>query len=401
MTADINRVAVEYLGAEYFQDPYSVHARLRAERPVTPVVMPGGTPAWLITGFAEARAALADPRLRKRMPGWHPPPDSIFAALDVHMLNSDPPDHGRLRRLVSKAFTPRRVERLRPRVTAITEGLLDDLSGHGARSETDLLASFAFPLPITVICELLGVPASDRDDFRAWSATVVSDTASPAVFGEHATAMIRYFLALLAGKRREPADDLLSALLAARDSGDRLSENELVSMAFLLLVAGHETTVNLIASGMLALMLNPAEFGRLRADPALIGAAVEELLRYVNPVNNATLRCAAEPVEIGGVRIGRGDPVLVSLSGANRDPARFGDPDRLDLARDGSGHLAFGHGIHYCLGAPLARLEAEIAFAGLLTRFGSVQLAVPVSSLRWRPSTLIHGLEALPVRLAP
>jgi cytochrome P450 len=401
MTADINRVAVEYLGAEYFQDPYSVHARLRAERPVTPVVMPGGTPAWLITGYAEARAALADQRLRKRMPGWHPPPDSIFAALDVHMLNSDPPDHGRLRRLVNKAFTPRRVEQLRPRVTAITEGLLDDLSGHGARSEADLLASFAFPLPITVICELLGVPAGDRDDFRAWSATVVSDTASPAVFGEHATAMIRYFLALLAVKRREPADDLLSALLTARDSGDRLSENELVSMAFLLLVAGHETTVNLIASGMLALMLNPAELGRLRADPALIAAAVEELLRYVNPVNNATFRCAAEPVEIGGVRIGRGDPVLVSLSGANRDPARFGDPDRLDLARDGSGHLAFGHGIHYCLGAPLARLEAEIAFAGLLARFGSIQLAVPVSSLRWRPSTLIHGLEALPVRLAP
>jgi len=401
MTADINRVAVEYLGAEYFQDPYSVHVRLRAERPVTPVVMPGGTPAWLITGYAEARAALTDPRLRKRMPGWHPPPDSIFAALDVHMLNSDPPDHGRLRRLVNKAFTPRRVERLRPRVTAITEGLLDDLSGQGARSEADLLGSFAFPLPITVICELLGVPASDRDDFRAWSATVVSETASPAVFGEHATAMIRYFLALLAGKRREPADDLLSALLAARDSGDRLSENELVSMAFLLLVAGHETTVNLIASGMLALMLDPAEFGRLRADPALIGAAVEELLRYVNPVNNATFRCAAEPVEIGGVRIGRGDPVLVSLSGANRDPARFGDPDRLDLVRDGSGHLAFGHGIHYCLGAPLARLEAEIAFASLLARFGSIQLAVPVSSLRWRPSTLIHGLEALPVRLAP
>jgi cytochrome P450 len=401
MTADINPVAVEHLGAEYFQDPYSVHARLRAERPVTPVVMPGGMAAWLITGYAEARAALADPRLRKRMPGWHLPPDSIFAALDVHMLNSDPPDHERLRRLVNKAFTPRRVERLRPRITAITGGLLDDLSGQGTWPEADLLASFAFPLPITVICELLGVPAGDRDDFRAWSATVVSDTASPDVAQEHATAMIGYFLALLAGKRRERADDLLSALLSARDSGDRLSENELVSMAFLLLVAGHETTVNLIASGMLALLLNPAEFGRLRADPALIGAAVEELLRYVSPVNNATFRWAAEPVEIGGARISRGDLVLVSLSGANRDPSRFGDPGRLDLGRDGAGHLAFGHGIHYCLGAPLARLEAEIAFAGLLTRFGSMRLAVPASSLRWRPSTLIHGLEALPVRLVP
>ena len=394
-------IASERLGADYFADPYSVHARLRARRPVTPVVLPGGPGAWLITGYAQARAALADPRLSKHMPGWHPEPDSIFAALDLHMLNSDPPDHERLRKLVNKAFTARRVERLRPRITAITAGLLDDISAGGVPPKVDLLASFAFPLPITVICELLGVPAGDRDDFRTWSATIVANTAAPGVFQAHATAMVRYFRALLAAKRREPADDLLSALIAARDDEDSLSENELVSMAFLLLVAGHETTVNLIASGVLALLLNPAELARLRAEPALIGAAVEELLRYVNPVNHTTFRCAAEPVEIGGVRINRGDPVIVALSGANRDPARFGDPDRLDLGRDSAGHLAFGYGIHYCLGAPLARLEAEIAISGLLARFGSIGLAVPAASLRWRPSTLIHGLESLPVRLAP
>ena len=391
-------LAVERLGADYFADPYAVHARLRAQRPVTPVVMPGGPGAWLITGYAEARAALADPRLSKHMPGWHPEPDSIFAALDLHMLNSDPPDHERLRKLVNKAFTARRVQRLRPRISAITAGLLEDMS---TRTEADLLASFAFPLPITVICELLGIPAGDRDDFRTWSATIVSNAAAPEVFQAHATAMARYFVALLAAKRREPGDDLLSALIAARDEEDSLSENELVSMAFLLLVAGHETTVNLIASGVLALLLNPAELARLRAEPALIGGAVEELLRYVNPVNHTTFRCAAEPMEIGGVRIGRGDPVLVALSGANRDPARFGDPDRLDLGRDSAGHLAFGHGIHYCLGAPLARLEAEIAVSALLARFGSISLAVPAESLRWRPSTLIHGLESLPVRLGP
>jgi len=391
-------LAVERLGADYFADPYSVHARLRARRPVTPVVLPGGMGTWLITGYAEARAALADPRLSKHMPGWHPEPDSIFAALDLHMLNSDPPDHERLRKLVNKAFTARRVQRLRPRITAITAGLLEDMS---TRTEADLLASFAFPLPITVICELLGIPAGDRDDFRTWSATIVSNAAAPEVFQAHATAMARYFVALLAAKRREPGDDLLSALIAARDEEDSLSENELVSMAFLLLVAGHETTVNLIASGVLALLLNPAELARLRAEPALIGGAVEELLRYVNPVNHTTFRCAAEPVEIGGVRISRGDPVLVALSGANRDPARFGDPDRLDLGRDSAGHLAFGHGIHYCLGAPLARLEAEIAVSALLARFGSISLAVPAESLRWRPSTLIHGLESLPVRLGP
>src|SRR5689334_17500877 len=392
-------LAAEHLGAGYYSDPYSAHARLRARCPVAPVILPGGdAPAWLITGYAEARAALADPRLRKSMPGWAPEPGSVFAVLEQHMLNSDPPDHGRLRRLVNKAFTARHIERLRPRISAITAGLLDALP---ARSEVDLLASFAFPLPITVICELLGIPTSERDDFREWSTTVVSNTATPDVMYAHATAMVGYFRALLAAKRREPTDDLLSALITARDEEDSLSENELVSMAFLLLVAGHETTVNLIASGVLALLLNPAELARLRAEPELISGAVEELLRFVSPVNHTTFRCAAEPVEIGGVRISRGDPVLIALSGANRDPVRFGDPGRLDLGRDSAGHLAFGHGIHYCLGAPLARLEAEIAISALLSRFGSISLAVPAASLRWRPSTLIHGLESLPVRLAP
>jgi cytochrome P450 len=395
MTA--RKLATERLGAGYYSDPYSVHARLRTRCPVAPVVLPGGdAPAWLITGYAEARAALADPRLHKSMPGWGPEPGSVFALLERHMLNSDPPDHGRLRRLVNKAFTARRVERLRPRIELIAAGLLDDLP---ARSEVDLLASFAFPLPITVICELLGVPTGAQDDFREWSTTVVSNTAPPDVMIAHATAMAGYFRELLAAKRREPADDLLSALIAARDLQDSLSEDELVSMAFLLLVAGHETTVNLIASGVLALLLNPGELGRLRADPSLTGDAVEELLRYVAPVSHATFRCAAEPVELGGVRIGPGDAVFVALSGANRDPARFGDPEELDLGRDSSGHLAFGHGIHYCVGAPLARLEAEIAFRGLLERFSGIQLAVPPESLRWRPSSLIHGLESLPVLL--
>jgi RND superfamily putative drug exporter len=394
--APMDQETVEHLGAEYFQDPYSVHARLRAQQPVSAVIMPGGTPAWLVTGYAEARAALADPRLRKNARGWHPDPDSMYAALDGHMLNSDPPDHERLRRLVNKAFTVRRVERLRPRITAITAGLLDAMS---AEREVDLLASFAFPLPITVICELLGIPVADRDDFRRWSATIVSNTAPLEVFQADATAMVSYFMALLAAKRQQPADDLLSALISARDSGDSLRENELLSMMFLLLVAGHETTVNLIASGMLALLLNPGELSRLRADPSLLGGAVEELLRSVSPVNHATFRFAAEPVEIGGAHIDAGEPVVIALSSANQDPSRYADPGRLDLGRDSSGHLAFGHGIHYCLGAPLARLEAEIAFGALLERFGSMRLAVAAESLRWRPSTLIHGLEALPVQL--
>jgi cytochrome P450 len=396
MTA--RELAVEHLGDEYYSDPYSVHARLRASRPVTPVVLPGGMPAWLITGYAEARAALADPRLRKNMPDWQREPGTISGVLGLHMLDSDPPDHGRLRRLVNKAFTARRVDGLRPRITAITAALLDDLAG---RREVDLLAAFAFPLPLTVICELLGVPVADQDDFRAWTATAVADTSPAELARAHAEAMTSYLVELIAAKRREPADDLLSALITARDDADGLAESELVSMIFLLLVAGHETTVNLIASGTLALLLNPRELDRLRADMSAIGGAVEELLRYVAPVSNATFRCAAEPVDLGGVRIGRGDPVFVALSGANRDPARFGDPERLDLGRENPGHLAFGHGIHFCVGAPLARLEAEIAFTGLLGRFARLELAVPPESLRWRPSTLIHGLESLPVRLEP
>ena len=389
---------VEHLGADYFQDPHSVHARLRAQRPVSAVVMPGGWPAWLVAGYAEARAALADPRLRKTTPDWQP--DPMFAALERHMLNSDPPDHERLRRLVNKAFTARRVERLRPRITSITAELLDAMPTQG---EVDLLASFAFPLPITVICELLGIPVADRDDFRRWSATTLSDTATAEQVQADAAAMISYFRALLTVKRQQPADDLLSALILARDEGDRLDENELLSMMFLLLVAGHETTVNLIASGTLALLLNPGELSRLRADPSLLDGAVEELLRSVSPVNHATFRFAAEPVEIGGAHISPGEVIVIALSSANRDPSRYADPDpdQLDLGRDSSGHLAFGHGIHYCLGAPLARLEAEIAFGALLQRFGSIRLAVPAESLRWRPSTLIHGLEALPVRLLP
>lgn len=398
---------VTELPVDYFQDPLKYFARMREKRPVTPVTMPEGNRAWMITRYAEVRAALADPRLAKDWVGKLKPadftPDPVTGYLSRHLLSLDPPDHTRLRRLVVKAFTARRIAGLRPRIEEITASLLDAMDGRfaGGEESLDLIEAFAFPLPITVICELLGVPVADRDDFRTWSATAVSDTASLELSRAHASALIHYFTALLAAKRHEPADDLLSALISARDEGDRLSENELVAMAFLLLVAGHETTVNLIGNGVLALLLNRAELARLRADPSLTGGAVEELLRYVNPVNNATFRFAAEPVEIGGVHIRRGDLVLVALSSANRDPSRFGALDLLDLGRDASGHLAFGHGIHYCLGAPLARLEAEIAFSHLLARFGSMRLAVPAESLRWRPSILIHGLESLPVRLFP
>ncbi len=391
------------LGPEYIQDPHSVHDWLRADHPVAEVQMPDGMRAWLVTRYADVRAALADPRLVKDFrklfdsdpPEWQSAAEFVLAG---HMLNLDPPDHERLRRLVNKAFTSRRVEQLRPRVAEITASLLDALSGV---AEADLLAAFAFPLPVIVISELLGVPAEDRDDFRAWSAAAVSSADDAAEITGAAEAMIEYFTALLAAKRAAPADDLLSALLQAQEAGDRLSEVELLAMTFLLLVAGHETTVNLIASGTLALLLNPAQRDRLLADRSLLPGAVEELVRYVSPVNNATARFTIAPTEIAGVTIPPGEVVLVALSSANRDPARYASPDTLDLTRDTSGHLAFGHGIHYCVGAPLARMEAVIALGALLDRFPAMTLAVPPESLRWRFSTLIRGLETLPVRLRP
>ncbi|HEX3957160.1 MAG TPA: cytochrome P450 [Trebonia sp.] len=400
---------------DYFQDPQRVFALMRESRPVTRVDLPRGR-AWLVTRYTDVRAALADPRLakdpRKMYPGWTPGP--MQAMFNLHMLNLDPPDHTRLRRLVQKAFTPGRVAALRPRVRQIATELLDAVDDAGVR-ELDLLDAYAFPLPITVICELLGIPVRDRDSFRTWTSVLISsersaDDLSRDTFREAATAMFGYFAQLIAAKRESPADDLLSALILARDGGagggvggaetsDALTENELYGMLFLLLVAGFETTVNLIASGTLALLTFPAEMARLRADPSLLPAAVEELLRYANPLNHATERFTVADLPVGDTVIPAGEWVTLVTSSANRDPGRFPDPDRLELSRDASGHLAFGHGMHYCLGAPLARLEGEVAIGALLARWPDLALAVPPAELRWRHSSLIHGLESLPVRL--
>jgi cytochrome P450 len=406
----------------HFQDPLAYFARLREERPVSEVELPGLGRTWLITRYDEARAALADPRLakdpRKLYPGWEPPP--MAAMLSLHMLNLDPPDHTRLRRLVQRAFTARRVEALRPRVEEVAAALVDAMAAIAARSPggvVDLLDQFAFRLPITVICELLGVPARDQDDFREWTSVIVSSEQDRDAFQRAGGAMVAYFSALIAAKRAAPAGDLLSALIAigadapAPGPGDQpdgqpggpgegLTGPELYAMLFLLLVAGFETTVNLIASGTLALLAFPAEMERLRADPALLPSAVEELLRYANPLTHATERFTVADLPVGDVVIPAGEWVTIVLSAANRDSRRFPDADRLDLSRDATGHVAFGHGIHHCLGAPLARLEGEIAFRALLARFGSITLAVPPDELRWRPSSLIHGLESLPVRLS-
>jgi cytochrome P450 len=275
--------------------------------------------------------------------------DAVKTALISHMLNSDPPDHTRLRKLVVKAFTPRRVESLRPRIEEITAGLLDGMAG---QSEVDLLGSLAFPLPIQTICELPGVDEEVRDDFRAWSNTLHNSSA-PDEAGAAAASMAAYLPELTERKRQRATDDLLSALIEASEDEDRLSEHELISMAFLLLAAGHETTVTLIGNCVLALLRDPAQFAALREDPELVSGAIEEALRFDGPVNVAILRYTTEAVRIGEVEIPADEVVFVSLSSANRDADRFAEPDQFDLRKDNSGHLAFGHGIRYCIGASL------------------------------------------------
>lgn len=391
------------VGAELLHDPYTFYRRLREAAPVREVVMPHGLKVWAVTRYADARDALTNPALHKDLrPVQHlferhqrkARTSDFRADLTAHMLNSDPPDHTRLRRLVAKEFTMRRVELLRPRVEEITEELLAGLSG-----DVDLIDAFAFPLPVTVICELLGVPHADRDEFRAWSTTLVSGSSSAAV-GAAGGAMAAYLHGLVDAKRTAPADDLLSALVRTQDDGDELTEAELVSMAFLLLVAGHETTVNLIANGVLALLRAPDQLAALRADPGLLPGAVEEFLRYESPVNHATLRYTVAPTEIGGTTVPAGEFVMVVLTSANRDDDRFGPAaDTLDVTRAASGHLAFGHGIHFCLGAPLARLEGQVAIGRLVDRFPDLALTVDPGDLRWRDGTLLRGLERLPVHL--
>lgn len=388
------------LSKEFFQDPHSVYQRLRDEGPVHHVIMPNGLPGWLVTSYDVARALLSDSRLSKdygRSLSLFPEgtAGAYASPLSAHMLNSDPPDHTRLRKLVNKAFTPRAVANLQPRIEQATDGLLNDMH---PGSVVDMVSAYAMPLPITIICELLGVPAADRDGFSAWTLAFTS-VSTPAKLAEPGRKLTAYLTALIEAKRADPGDDLLSSLLRASDEGSRLSADEILTMTFLLLIAGFETTVNLIANGVLAMLRHPAQMKLLRSDPALLPTAVEEFLRYDGPVHIATVRFTTEPVHLGGTEIPANQLVMISLLAANNDSSHFTDPQWLDFSRPDTGHLAFGHGIHYCVGAPLARLEAQIAIGRLLSRFPVLTLEADTASLHWRNSTLIHGLDSLHVRV--
>jgi cytochrome P450 PksS len=318
-----------------------------------------------------------------------------FQPLQLTMLHMDPPDHTRLRALVSKAFTPKLIEQMRERVQRLTDELLNDVQERG---HMDLIRDYALPVPMTIIAEMLGVPVEDRHKFRHWSrALFLSSTWGLLKAIPNALALLRYLRRIIKKRRADPQDDLISALIRAEEAGDTLSEEELLAMAGLLLVAGHETTVNLIGNGMLALLENPEQMQKLRNNPALIKSAIEELLRYTSPVESATERYAREDLTIAGVTIRRGEMVGAVIASANRDERQFTNPDSLDITREPNKHLSFGLGTHFCLGAPLARLEGQIAISTLLRRAPDLRLTVGPSALRWRPGLILRGLEALPV----
>jgi cytochrome P450 len=387
------------MAPEFVVDPYPTYHRLLAEDPVhhSPLGF------WVLTRYADVIAMLRDPRLIKE-------PIAAFVAarfgmavppgLGLSMLDRDPPDHTRLRGLVSKAFTPKALESLRPHIQGIVDGLLAKVEGRG---EMDLIEEFAYPLPVRVICEMLGVPVADHERFKQWGLDIArgldaimlppdSEVAQRSMAGRRALAA--YFRELIAERRAAPREDMLSALIAAEEAGDKLNEDELMATCLLLLVAGHETTVNLIGNGSLALLRHPAELRKLRDNPGLITSAVEELLRFDGPVQR-TARIPSEDITIGDHTIPKGEMVMPFLGAADRDPAQFPDPDCLDITRGDNRHIAFGMGIHFCLGAPLARMEGQIAINTMLQRLP--KLALAIDKPEYRQSLTLRGLQALPV----
>ena len=367
-------------------------------RPVFRAELPDGRIVWLVTGYENVRQMIIDQRFSRALavaPDRARQGFEMFAAGSINGM--DPPEHTRLRKLVASAFTARRVEALRPRVANIVSQLIDAMLGRP--QPADLVAGFSLPLPAQVICEMLGVPAEDLEQFHAWSDTIMGDWRRDS--DEIMTAVVElydYFGALIEIKRTQPADDLMSALIAARDEDDRLSEHELTVMCCTLLIGGHETTANQINLSLLLLSDHPGEVAKLRADPELIPGAVEELLRCSRLGGLPPTRVTREDVQIGGVLIPAGEPVMPLFGTANRDPSAFDDPDRFDVTRDAASHLTFGAGVHHCLGAQLARVELQEAFRGLIGRLPGLRLAVPASDLEFKPGMAIHSLRELPVR---
>lgn len=396
--------SVDITDAAFKANPFPFYAQLRAEAPIFAVKLPTKQRAWLVTRYDDVLSVLKDERFAKdrrnamspeqlKKEPWIPP---MFKPLERNMLDLDSPDHTRLRALVHKAFTPRLIEQMRDQIQALTNELLDVAEPNGGM---DLIADFALPLPLTLIGRILGVPTKDNEKFHRWTKTMISGGTTRNLFVLIPSMMgfMGYLKKLIKGRRASPKDDLITALVQAKDGSDQLSEDEVLAMIVVLLVAGHETTVNLIGSGSLALLEYPDQLAKLRQEPALIKTAIEELVRFVCPVETATERYAREDITIAGTTIPRGELVLAVLGSANRDANYFDNPDFLDITRKNNKHLAFGHGVHYCLGAPLARLEGQIAISTLVQRMPNLRLSVAPDQLRWRGTFVLRGLEALPV----
>ncbi|MBT2291503.1 cytochrome P450 [Paenibacillus albidus] len=399
---EFEKSKVDFLNKEFINNPFPVYSELRNNDPVHRFLLPSGQFAWIISRYEDAAEILQDSRFVTSSPyagneaGAGPPHQEIISR---NLLSVNPEDHRRLRRLIQKAFTPRMIERLRGRIEDISKELLDVIQTKEIR-EMDLIDDYAFPLPIIVICEMLGVPVEDQDKFREWSNIImegVNNTEFNQKSDEAMALFVDYLHSLITKRRSALQEDLISDLISVEEDGDVLSEQELYALVFVLIIAGHETTVNLIGNGMLALLINPDQKQLLLEDPELIQPAIEEILRYNGPAEVSNIRWAAEDVEYKGKQIRQGDMLFVSFSSANRDPQQFPDPDTFDITRKVNNHIAFGKGIHYCLGAPLARLEGEIAIAALLREMPNIQLKRPEESLDWRPGMIIRGLKELPV----
>ena len=385
----------------FHQSPYETYKEIRNHDEFAKVKLVSGlADSWVAFSYEAAEAVLKDNRFvkdpRNIFPDLH---ESELLPISHSMLFADPPDHKRLRGLVQRAFTPKMIHRLQTRIEKIAQEQVEQIKGKG---RVDLIAHYAFPIPIIVICELLGVPAEDRLDFQRWSNTMVELNEDPAFSQQVQEQMIefqQYIEQLLVEKRRQPEEDLLSELIRAEEDGERLSIKELYGAIMLMIVAGHETTVNLIANGMLALFTNPEQMTKLKGDFTLIDGAIEEILRYNGPVEFSTDRYAGESFTFMGKQLQKGDHVLVSLASADHDSAVFTEPESFNITRKKSPHLAFGKGIHYCLGAPLARLEGKIAIQTLLQAFPNMSLDASLSDLEWRQSFVIRGLKELPVKV--
>jgi cytochrome P450 len=397
---------VNIASPEFKANPYPFYARLRAEAPVYRTVLPDKQPAWLITRYDDVVMVLKDdqrfvknPHNAKtaaqlaKMP-WIPP---MFRPFTKNLLDQDWDNHARQRALIHKAFTPKMIEAMSGRVETLAHELLDAAEQRG---RMDLVKEYALPIPLTVISEMLGIPAGMRPNFHRWTKALLDLTGTGVgrlLSIPRLLLMTRYLRRLIDERRNHPQDDLVTALVQAEEAGDQLSKDELLAMVLVLLIAGHETTINLIGTGSLALLEHPDQMRLLRQRPELLRNAIEELMRYVAPVEQATERYAREDLTLHGVTIPQGEMVLAVLASANRDETRFPEPDRLDITRENNKHLGFGQGVHYCVGAPLARLEGQIAIHALVQRVPNLHLATAADRLRWRPGLTVRGLEALPV----